>query len=96
MRTGNRAADSAAGLLPPSVPRGVGKIGLVGVGGLVAFWVLQKVGVPSVFLPSFLLNEKAALPGKKHGGACADSFDFLLHRPAGWWSLFVGQAVREE
>ena len=43
VRTGDRAADSVADLLPSSVPKGVGKIGLVGVGGLLTFWLLQKV-----------------------------------------------------
>jgi len=43
VRTGNKLADSAADLLPASVPRGAAKIGVVGVGGLLAFWLLQKV-----------------------------------------------------
>lgn len=43
VRSGNKLADSAADLLPASVPRGAAKIGVVGVGGLLAFWLLQKV-----------------------------------------------------
>ena len=42
-RAGDRAADSVAGLLPGSIPRGAAKIGILGVGGLIAFSVLQKV-----------------------------------------------------
>ncbi|EIE25230.1 hypothetical protein COCSUDRAFT_52800 [Coccomyxa subellipsoidea C-169] len=50
LRSGNKLADSAADLLPESVPRGAAKIGVVGVGGLVAFWLLQKVLSTFVFL----------------------------------------------
>ncbi len=44
LRNGNKLADTAADLLPASVPRGAAKVGVIGVGGLVAFWLLQKVG----------------------------------------------------
>lgn len=36
-------ADSVAGILPGSIPRGAAKIGILSVGGLIAFSILQKV-----------------------------------------------------
>ena len=42
-RAGDRIADSVAGILPASIPRGAAKIGILSVGGLIAFSVLQKV-----------------------------------------------------
>lgn len=36
-------AESAASLIPASVPRPAAKLAVLGVGGLIAFWLLQKV-----------------------------------------------------
>lgn len=42
-RQGDRIADSVAGILPGSIPRGAAKTGILAVGGLIAFSLLQKV-----------------------------------------------------
>ncbi|KAK9845046.1 hypothetical protein WJX74_010015 [Apatococcus lobatus] len=42
-KTGNKAVDSAASFLPATIPRPLGKAGIVGVVGLVGFWLLNKV-----------------------------------------------------
>ena len=36
-------AESAASLIPASVPRPAAKLAVLGVGSLVVFWLLQKV-----------------------------------------------------
>ena len=43
VRSTDRLADSAAGLVPASVPRPAAKLAVLAVGGLVAFWLLQRV-----------------------------------------------------
>lgn len=43
LEVGGNLVESAANLVPDSVPRGVAKAGVAGAGVLVAFWVLQKV-----------------------------------------------------
>ena len=43
VRSGDRMAESAASLIPASVPRPAAKLAVLGVGGLIAFWLLQKV-----------------------------------------------------
>ena len=44
-------ADSVADILPGSVPRAAAKVGIIGIGSLIAFSLLQKVhakaGYPS-------------------------------------------------
>ncbi|CAL5222613.1 g5007 [Coccomyxa viridis] len=49
-RAGDRIADSIAGILPASIPRGAAKIGILSVGGLIAFSVLQKIFSTFFFL----------------------------------------------
>ena len=46
VRAGDRVADSVAGILPGSIPRGAAKVGRLCVGSLIAFSVLQKVAGP--------------------------------------------------
>lgn len=43
LEVGGSLVNSAANLVPESVPRGVAKGGVAMFGALVAFWVLQKV-----------------------------------------------------
>jgi hypothetical protein len=43
LEVGGNLVESAASLVPDSVPRGVAKGGVAVAGVLVAFWVLQKV-----------------------------------------------------
>ncbi|KAK9846420.1 hypothetical protein WJX81_003480 [Elliptochloris bilobata] len=43
VRSGDKLADSAAGLIPAAVPRPAAKLAVLAFGGLVAFWVLQRV-----------------------------------------------------
>lgn len=43
LEVGGNLVESAANLVPESVPRGVAKGGVAVAGVLVAFWVLQKV-----------------------------------------------------
>jgi len=46
VRSGDRLATSAASLIPASVPRPAAKLAVVGVGGLVALWIFQRVRPP--------------------------------------------------
>lgn len=49
--------NSAANLVPDSVPRGVAKGGVAVAGALVAFWVLQKVGVGSLVATTVICGQ---------------------------------------
>lgn len=42
-RAGDRMADSVADILPGSIPRGAAKVGIIGIGSLIAFSLIQKV-----------------------------------------------------
>jgi hypothetical protein len=41
--TGSKVAESLASVIPESVPRPVAKAGVVGVVGIIGFWLVQKV-----------------------------------------------------
>jgi hypothetical protein len=41
--TGSKVADSLASVIPESVPRSVAKAGVVGIVGILGFWLVQKV-----------------------------------------------------
>ena len=43
----NGLAGSAASLVPASVPRPVAKLGVVGIGSLIALWLFGKVSLTS-------------------------------------------------
>mmetsp|Transcript_4621 Transcript_4621/g.12868 ORF Transcript_4621/g.12868 Transcript_4621/m.12868 type:complete len:162 (-) Transcript_4621:221-706(-) len=43
METANNAVDGVTDLIPESVPRSTAKLGVIGVGFLLTFWVFQKV-----------------------------------------------------
>ncbi|CAK0783824.1 hypothetical protein CVIRNUC_007024 [Coccomyxa viridis] len=49
-RASNKIADSVASFLPGNIPRGAAKAGILTVGGLVAFSLLQKIFSTFLFL----------------------------------------------
>ncbi|CAL8461797.1 g1328 [Coccomyxa elongata] len=78
LRNGNKLADTAADLLPASVPRGAAKVGVIGVGGLLAFWLLQKVLSTFLFLgllggAAFLWLKLSNKDGGGDGGGDGDA-----------------------
>ncbi|BDA41475.1 hypothetical protein COCOBI_02-2560 [Coccomyxa sp. Obi] len=78
LRNGNKLADTAADLLPASVPRGAAKVGVIGVGGLLTFWLLQKVLSTFLFLgllggAAFLWLKLSNKDGGGDGGGDGDA-----------------------
>ncbi|DBA87699.1 TPA: hypothetical protein ACH3X1_004705 [Trebouxia sp. C0004] len=50
LKIANGLAGSAASLVPASVPRPVAKLGVVGIGSLVALWLFGKVSLDTLYI----------------------------------------------
>lgn len=68
----NGVASSAASLVPASVPRPVAKLGVVGVGSLVALWLFGKVRPhTSMHAPNSVMKCKHGLNACSYTSLCS-------------------------
>ncbi len=68
IETGKGLVESAANLVPADVPRPVAKGGVALAGGIIAFWLLQKVSSGGVLLQAVA---KAGVALIRQPGRCA-------------------------